>query len=118
MCAFVLFSINKTNAQTINDWENPEVNGINKEKPHAYGFLADEKANDPMIQSLNGIWKFKWSNKIMGDSLEWKKSHVERAVSLVQRDKNIPNVFSRFGCAIRIQNKKCPTRGGAPSSVL
>ncbi len=61
LCAFVLFSINKTNAQTINDWENPEVNGINKEKPHAYGFLADEKANNPMIQSLNGIWKFKWS---------------------------------------------------------
>lgn len=48
-------------AQNLIDWENPEVNGINKEKPHAYGFLAEEKANNPMIQSLNGIWKFKWS---------------------------------------------------------
>lgn len=48
-------------AQTIPDWENPDVNGINKEKPHAYGFLASEKANNPTVQSLNGIWKFKWS---------------------------------------------------------
>lgn len=51
----------QVNAQSINDWENPDINGINKEQPHAYGFLAGEKANNPMIQSLNGIWKFKWS---------------------------------------------------------
>src|SRR6185295_18298499 len=36
-------------------------NGINKEKPHAYSFLSEEKANNPMVHSLNGIWKFKWS---------------------------------------------------------
>lgn len=47
--------------QNINDWENPDINGINKEKLHAYTFLSGEKANNPMIQSLNGIWKFKWS---------------------------------------------------------
>lgn len=51
----------RLDAQTINDWENPDVNGINKEQAHAYGFLAGEKANNPMIRSLNGIWKFKWS---------------------------------------------------------
>ncbi len=51
----------KMEAQNINDWENPDVNGINKEKPHAYGFLASEKADNPAIQSLNGIWKFQWS---------------------------------------------------------
>jgi beta-galactosidase len=49
------------NAQTSYDWENPDINGINKEQPHAFGFLADEKANNPTIHSLNGIWKFKWS---------------------------------------------------------
>ena len=48
-------------AQNINDWENPDINGINKEKPHAYNFLFEEKANNSLIQSLNGIWKFKWS---------------------------------------------------------
>lgn len=31
---------------------------------------------------------FGLGNKIMGDGPEWKKSHVERAVSLVERDKN------------------------------
>jgi beta-galactosidase len=49
------------NAQAQNDWENPDVNSINKEKPHAYSFLSEAKASNPMVQSLNGIWKFKWS---------------------------------------------------------
>lgn len=58
----ILFvSINFLNAQTLPDWENPEINGINKEIPHAYGFLFEEKANNSMVESLNGIWKFKWS---------------------------------------------------------
>jgi len=58
----ILFSsLNFMYAQTLPDWENPDVNGINKEKPHAYSFLASDKANNPTIQSLNGIWKFKWS---------------------------------------------------------
>lgn len=48
-------------AQTVNEWENTEINSINKEQPHAYGFLAGEKANNPTVRSLNGIWKFKWS---------------------------------------------------------
>lgn len=47
--------------QHINYWEDPEINGINKEKPHAYSFLFEEKANNAMIKSLNGVWKFKWS---------------------------------------------------------
>jgi beta-galactosidase len=48
-------------AQNLNDWENPDVNGINKESPHAYSFLVEEKTGNPSVQSLNGIWKFKWS---------------------------------------------------------
>ncbi len=57
----ILLSVFKAEAQTVNDWENPNVNGINKENPHAYSFLFEEKRNIPAIQSLNGIWKFKWS---------------------------------------------------------
>ena len=61
----ILYSISCI-AQTIpvqnpNDWENPDINCLNKEKPHAYSFLYEEKANNPLIKSLNGIWKFKWS---------------------------------------------------------
>jgi beta-galactosidase len=39
----LLFSINCLNAQTINDWENPDVNGINKEQPHAFGFCPTKR---------------------------------------------------------------------------
>lgn len=53
------------NAQTENevtvDWENPDINGINKELPHAYFFLSEEKSTNSLIRSLNGIWKFRWS---------------------------------------------------------
>jgi len=52
---------NELSAQNINDWENPEVNGVNKEEPHSYSFLSGDKANNPMIKSLNGLWMFKWS---------------------------------------------------------
>jgi len=36
--------------QHINYWEDPGINGINKEKPHAYSFLFEEKANNAMLQ--------------------------------------------------------------------
>lgn len=48
-------------AQHINDWENPDINEINKEAPHAYHFLSASKAENAFVQSLNGLWKFKWS---------------------------------------------------------
>jgi len=54
-------SINFLCSQTFPDWENPDINSINKENPHAYSFLSQEKTNNSMIQSLNGIWKFNWS---------------------------------------------------------
>ncbi len=57
----LIFSINLSAQQPVNDWENPGVNGINKEKPHAYGFLAETKSTLPNVKSLNGSWKFKWS---------------------------------------------------------
>ncbi|MFY9152842.1 MAG: glycoside hydrolase family 2 TIM barrel-domain containing protein [Prolixibacteraceae bacterium] len=48
-------------AQLVPDWENPEVIGINKGEPHATLYLAEEKADNPNIISLNGVWKFHWS---------------------------------------------------------
>src|ERR1035437_5357841 len=46
-----------------------------------YGFYVMDEAN----QESHG---FGVGNKEMGDNPIWKKSHVERAVALVQRDKN------------------------------
>lgn len=48
-------------AQHINDWENPDVNDSNKERPHAFHFLAETKTANAFVQSLNGLWKFYWS---------------------------------------------------------
>jgi beta-galactosidase len=46
-----------------------------------YGFYVMDEAN----QETHG---FRIRNKEMGDNPVWKKMHVERAVALVQRDKN------------------------------
>lgn len=61
LLVFIALTINAIQAQDFPDWENPDINGINKEQPHAYTFLAETKANNPMVRSLNGIWKFKYS---------------------------------------------------------
>jgi len=63
LTALLLFSMAGYAQQTakVPDWENPDVNGINKEKTHATFCLPSEKLNNPQIVSLNGLWKFKWS---------------------------------------------------------
>ncbi|KAA6440302.1 DUF4981 domain-containing protein [Dyadobacter flavalbus] len=56
-------------AQTVPEWQDPQVISINTEKPHA-DFIpyADEKSalagdkNTPLVRSLNGQWKFKWAS--------------------------------------------------------
>ena len=69
-CSFVIFFLLLANSNSfaltegsdsIPDWENPQIIGINKELPHATLSPTSEKANNPSIVSLNGIWKFKWS---------------------------------------------------------
>jgi beta-galactosidase len=58
---FLTGSIYAQNGSKVNDWENPDVVGINKENPHATLYLPTEKRNNKQIVSLNGSWKFKWS---------------------------------------------------------
>jgi beta-galactosidase len=51
------------------DWENPEMIGRNKERPHATlmpfpdreSALAGDRSSSPWFKSLNGAWKFNWS---------------------------------------------------------
>jgi beta-galactosidase len=65
-------SANIAMAQTKNnDWENPALFEQNKEKPHATFMLfntvedvkADEYKRSPYHLSLNGIWKFVYTDK-------------------------------------------------------
>ncbi len=54
-----------------NDWENPQLFELNKEKPHAtfmlFNNIQDVKNDDynrsPYYQSLNGTWKFVYADK-------------------------------------------------------
>ncbi len=58
-----------SNAQSLNDWENPEIISLNKQPAHAtlmpYPSVELAKQFDPgksvFFKSLNGEWKFKWS---------------------------------------------------------
>ncbi len=55
-------------AQQVNDWENPQVVGINKEPARAsfFAFTTEQEAlqgdreHSPFFLSLNGTWKFNW----------------------------------------------------------
>ncbi len=51
-----------------NDWENPQVNEINREGARAYSFplekteaaFTKDEPSTPYVKSLNGNWKFSW----------------------------------------------------------
>jgi beta-galactosidase len=57
-----------SSAQQLNDWENPDVTGLNKNKPHATLVpypdermaLENIRENSPYFKLLNGNWKFNW----------------------------------------------------------
>lgn len=51
-----------------------------------YGIYVMDEAN----QESHG---YDIENSIIGDNPEWKKAHVDRAVSLVMRDKNHPSII-------------------------
>lgn len=68
LIALSLFFIN-TSAQELPEWNNTEVVQVNREKPHATSFsfenealaLKGEKSTSRHFLSLNGTWKFKYS---------------------------------------------------------
>ena len=67
MKRFVIFlllasmHISQAEAQTIHDWENPAVLGVNKLPYHATLQLPSLQQNCPEIISLDGQWFFHWS---------------------------------------------------------
>jgi len=48
-------------SQTKPDWENESVLQINREDPRA-AFIPNDSAGNPCFLSLNGNWKFHWTN--------------------------------------------------------
>lgn len=66
----------------VNDWENPEIFGVNNEDAHAT-FIAypsldlaktDNPALNPRYQSLNGKWKFNFSENVASRPIGFFKS--------------------------------------------
>ena len=66
-----LLLFNVCYAQQLNDWENPSLVSLNKEKPHATAMVftnagdvkSDDYSRSPYYQSLNGTWKFMYTDK-------------------------------------------------------
>ena len=75
-------------SQNLNDWENPKVIGINKEEPHAtlipYKDIKIAKKgirrNSFYYKSLNGLWKFNWSEKPKDRPIEFYKANFNDSV--------------------------------------
>lgn len=72
---------------TNNDWENPLVFELNKEKPHA-GFMLFENAGDainddysrsPYYFSLNGSWKFNYTEKSADRPTDFYRPDLDEA---------------------------------------
>jgi beta-galactosidase len=68
LLALFFFCFLNIRAQQVNDWENPEVVGINKYAPHCTLIpypdermaIENSRMQSPDFQLLNGSWKFNW----------------------------------------------------------
>ncbi|MEI6899540.1 MAG: glycoside hydrolase family 2 TIM barrel-domain containing protein, partial [Bacteroidota bacterium] len=92
-----LFTFTQT---AIHDWENPQLTGINNEPMHASfipyqsgeSALMGDPSKSDLYQSLNGIWKFKWSENPSSrpvditspniDKSEWKDIQVPATIEI------------------------------------
>src|SRR5215217_3095811 len=81
----ILFSFSSAFSQAKNnDWENPVLYELNKEKPHASFMLfndkksviADDYSKSSFYQSLNGTWKFVYTDKYANRPLDFYKTDL------------------------------------------
>jgi beta-galactosidase len=68
-CLFLVLCHHNATAQILPEWEDPNVFSVNTERGHASYFPYDNEKSaiqfenkSPLIQSLNGTWKFKWAS--------------------------------------------------------
>ena len=107
LLSLIFLSAGLCSAQTQNEWENPKIIEHNKEKPHATFMLfdnaADVKADDysksAWHKSLNGTWKFVYTDKYANRILDFYRTDFP--------DKNwadipVPSNWERKGFGIPI----------------
>ncbi len=67
-CCLAALGLTAIQAQSFNEWKDPEVNSVNRSAMHTNYFAfasADEakagiKENSTNFMTLNGLWKFNW----------------------------------------------------------
>ena len=67
-CCLAALGLTAIQAQSFNEWKDPEVNSVNRSAMHTNYFAyasADEakagiKENSTNFMTLNGPWKFNW----------------------------------------------------------
>lgn len=82
-----LFSLQLFSQSINNDWENPQLYEWNKEAPHASFMLyqssndviADEYGRSSFYQSLNGKWKFIYTDKYTNRVTDFYRSDLNTA---------------------------------------
>lgn len=102
--AYSLNNIVPTNKVTaedepVNDWENPQVLGINKEPYHATLTLPSRRYECGECTSLDGIWKFKWYPRPEQRSLDF---HDENFDASGWNDIVVPGEWQMQGYGIPI----------------
>ncbi|MES2649326.1 MAG: glycoside hydrolase family 2 TIM barrel-domain containing protein [Bacteroidota bacterium] len=91
----------------VNDWENPALFEVNKEKPHATFMLFDKKqdvvkddySSSPFYQSLNGNWKFLYVDKYADRLQDFYKTSLDDAK---WNDIEVPSNWEMKGFGIPI----------------
>jgi beta-galactosidase len=92
---------------TNNDWENPQLVSLNKEKPHVSFMLFDKKEDvvtddynrSPFYQSLNGTWKFVYTDKYADRIQDFYSNNIDDSK---WNDIAVPSNWERKGFGIPI----------------
>lgn len=92
-------SVLGTSAQTFREWQDPEVNGVNREPMRSANFAFKKgetgcMKNSTNYLSLNGTWKFNWVNDADQRPTDfWKKDFNDRGWDNIQ----VPGVWELNG---------------------
>ena len=88
-------------------WENPQIIDENKEAPHAsfllfnskQDVLSDDMKRSPLYQSLNGTWKFSYTDNFRNRPLDFFKTNFNEAT---WNDLAVPSNWELNGYGIPI----------------
>ena len=67
-CCLAALGLTAIQAQSFNEWKDPEVNSVNRSVMHTnyFAYASDDEAkagikeNSANFMTLNGLWKFNW----------------------------------------------------------